>query len=90
MVRLLALVACGTRRIIDVTFGSTSVGETTSRELLNRRAATVAAGVGVGGTVLPVFVDSATGGVLRDVDGNSLIGLGSGIAAPASVTRRRR
>jgi hypothetical protein len=29
MVRLLALVACGTRRIIDVTFGSTSVGETT-------------------------------------------------------------
>jgi hypothetical protein len=28
MVRLLALVACGTRTIIDATFGSTSVGET--------------------------------------------------------------
>jgi hypothetical protein len=35
MVRLLALVACGTRTIIDVTFGSTSVGETTyARDLL--------------------------------------------------------
>ena len=29
MLRLLALVACGTRTIIDATFGSTSVGETT-------------------------------------------------------------
>ena len=29
MIRLLALVACGTRTIIDVTFGSTSIGETT-------------------------------------------------------------
>jgi Insertion element 4 transposase N-terminal/Transposase DDE domain len=28
MVRLLALVACGTRTIIDATFGSTSIGET--------------------------------------------------------------
>ena len=36
MVRLLALVACGTRAIIDVTFGSTSVGETTyTRHLLS-------------------------------------------------------
>jgi hypothetical protein len=35
MVRLLALVACGTRTIIDVTFGSTAVGETTyTRHLL--------------------------------------------------------
>ncbi len=29
MIRLLALVACGTRTVIDATFGSTSVGETT-------------------------------------------------------------
>ena len=29
MIRVLALVACGTRTIIDATFGSTSVGETT-------------------------------------------------------------
>ena len=29
MIRLLALVACGTRTIIDATFGSTSTGETT-------------------------------------------------------------
>ena len=30
--------------------------------------------------MLPVFIDAAAGGVLRDVDGNSLIDLGSGIA----------
>ena len=32
------------------------------------------------GTTLPVFVERAGGGVLVDVDGNSLIDLGSGIA----------
>ncbi|WP_344678462.1 4-aminobutyrate--2-oxoglutarate transaminase [Saccharopolyspora taberi] len=48
-----------------------------SRELQQRRAATVAAGIS---SVLPVFVAEASGGVLRDVDGNSLIDLGSGIA----------
>jgi len=48
-----------------------------SRELLARRAATVSAGVG---TTLPVFVERAGGGVVVDVDGNSLIDLGSGIA----------
>jgi 4-aminobutyrate aminotransferase/(S)-3-amino-2-methylpropionate transaminase len=48
-----------------------------SRELLTRRTATVAKGIG---TLLPVFIESAAGGVLRDVDGNSLIDLGSGIA----------
>jgi 4-aminobutyrate aminotransferase/(S)-3-amino-2-methylpropionate transaminase len=48
-----------------------------SRALLERRTATVAAGVG--GT-LPVFVERAAGGVVVDVDGNSLIDLGSGIA----------
>ena len=48
-----------------------------SRELFARRNATVSAGVG---TTLPVFVERAGGGVLVDVDGNSLIDLGSGIA----------
>jgi 4-aminobutyrate aminotransferase/(S)-3-amino-2-methylpropionate transaminase len=32
------------------------------------------------GTVLPVFVEAAGGGVIVDVDGNSLIDMGSGIA----------
>ncbi len=48
-----------------------------SLELLARRSATVSAGVG---TTLPVFVERAGGGVVVDVDGNSLIDLGSGIA----------
>jgi 4-aminobutyrate aminotransferase / (S)-3-amino-2-methylpropionate transaminase / 5-aminovalerate transaminase len=48
-----------------------------SREWLARREAAVAAAVG--GTV-PVFVAAAGGGVVVDVDGNSLIDLGSGIA----------
>ncbi len=30
--------------------------------------------------MLPVFITDASGGVLRDVDGNSLIDLGAGIA----------
>ena len=62
-----------------------------STELMGRRTAAVARGVG---TTLPVFVDRAGGGVLVDVDGNSLIDLGSGIAvvsvgnaAPAVVHR---
>ncbi|MDQ3716282.1 MAG: 4-aminobutyrate--2-oxoglutarate transaminase [Actinomycetota bacterium] len=48
-----------------------------SRELLARRTAAVSAGVG---TMLPVFITDAGGGILRDVDGNSLIDLGAGIA----------
>jgi 4-aminobutyrate aminotransferase/(S)-3-amino-2-methylpropionate transaminase len=48
-----------------------------SRALMERRTAAVSAGVG--GT-LPVFVDRAGGGVVVDVDGNSFIDLGSGIA----------
>ncbi len=48
-----------------------------SRELLARRQRCVAAGVS---HVLPVFITAAGGGVLIDVDGNSLIDLGSGIA----------
>ena len=48
-----------------------------SQELQARRTSAVSAGVG--GT-LPVFIAAAGGGVLVDVDGNSLIDMGSGIA----------
>jgi 4-aminobutyrate aminotransferase/(S)-3-amino-2-methylpropionate transaminase len=48
-----------------------------SRALSARRARAVSTAVS---TTLPVFVDQAAGGVLLDVDGNSLIDLGSGIA----------
>jgi len=62
-----------------------------SRALHERRLAAVASGVG---SVLPVYVAAAGGGVVVDVDGNSLIDLASGIAvttvgnsAPAVVAR---
>jgi 4-aminobutyrate aminotransferase/(S)-3-amino-2-methylpropionate transaminase len=48
-----------------------------SRELFARRNTVVSAGVS---TAFPVFIERAGGGVLVDVDGNSLIDLGSGIA----------
>jgi len=48
-----------------------------SRALHERKSAAVARGIG---TALPVYVAAAGGGVLVDVDGNSLIDLGSGIA----------
>ncbi len=48
-----------------------------SQELQSRKLGAVAAGVG---TTLPVYVSRAGGGVLEDVDGNSLIDFGSGIA----------
>jgi len=62
-----------------------------SLERLERKKEHVANGVG---TTLPVFVVAAGGGVLVDVDGNSLIDLGSGIAvvsvgnAAPAVARR--
>ena len=48
-----------------------------SRELQERRLNAVASGVG---SVLPVYVTAAGGGVVIDADGNSLIDLASGIA----------
>jgi 4-aminobutyrate aminotransferase / (S)-3-amino-2-methylpropionate transaminase / 5-aminovalerate transaminase len=48
-----------------------------SQELMARRTSAVARGVS---TTLPVFVTAAGGGVIVDVDGNSLIDFGSGIA----------
>jgi 4-aminobutyrate aminotransferase / (S)-3-amino-2-methylpropionate transaminase / 5-aminovalerate transaminase len=48
-----------------------------SLELEARRAQAVAPGVS---SVLPVYVEQASGAILIDVDGNALIDLGSGIA----------
>ncbi|MEV4006293.1 4-aminobutyrate--2-oxoglutarate transaminase [Actinomadura sp. NPDC049753] len=48
-----------------------------SRALHERRLAAVPPGVG---SVLPVYVTDADGGVIVDADGNSLIDFGSGIA----------
>lgn len=48
-----------------------------SRQLTARRQAAVAAGVS---SVLPAWVAGAEGALLTDVDGNTLIDLGSGIA----------
>lgn len=48
-----------------------------SQALQARKTAAVSAGVGV---TLPVYIARAGGGILVDVDGNSLIDLGSGIA----------
>ena len=55
----------------------TAVPGPKSQELMARKEATVASGVG---SVLPVFARRAGGGVLEDVDGNSFIDFGSGIA----------
>ncbi|WP_182526225.1 4-aminobutyrate--2-oxoglutarate transaminase [Nocardioides dongkuii] len=59
------------RRLVTAIPGPASLAR------LERKKAHVADGVG---TTLPVFVVAAGGGVLLDVDGNSLIDLGSGIA----------
>jgi 4-aminobutyrate aminotransferase/(S)-3-amino-2-methylpropionate transaminase len=59
------------RRLVTEIPGPRSV------ELSARRGDAVARGVS---TTLPVFVTAAGGGVIVDVDGNSLIDLGSGIA----------
>lgn len=55
----------------------TSIPGPKSLELLARKNAAVASGVGV---ALPVSIVAAGGGVMVDADGNSLIDLGSGIA----------
>ena len=55
----------------------TAVPGPRSMALMERRRAVVPAGVG---TTLGVFVAAAGGGVLVDVDGNSFIDMGSGIA----------
>jgi 4-aminobutyrate aminotransferase/(S)-3-amino-2-methylpropionate transaminase len=56
---------------------ATAIPGPKSQALHARKAAAVSAGVGVG---LPVYIEQAGGGILRDVDGNQLIDFGSGIA----------
>lgn len=80
-----------THQIPQVRRLATAIPGPRSLEMLERKKSYVADGVG---TALPVFVVEAGGGVLVDVDGNSLIDLGSGIAvttvgnsAPAVVRR---
>src|SRR6185312_12152049 len=48
-----------------------------SLELQARKLTAVSAGIG---TVLPIYVVQASGGIVLDVDGNQLIDFGSGIA----------
>ena len=52
-----------------------------SMEIGQRRLGAVAAGVG---SSVPVFAADADGGVIVDVDGNSLIDFGSGIAVTST------
>ena len=55
----------------------TSIPGPKSEAWIARKQAAVSAGVG---TMMPVYAVAAGGGVIIDVDGNSLIDLGSGIA----------
>ena len=59
------------RRIVTEIPGPNSLA------LMQRRAASVSAGVGA---AHPIFAQAGGGGILVDVDGNSLIDLGAGIA----------
>ena len=55
----------------------TSIPGPKSQEILKRRAEAVSAGLGM---AIPIIVERAGGGVIIDVDGNSIIDLGAGIA----------
>ena len=55
----------------------TSIPGPRSLELQARKLTEVSAGIG---TVLPIYVEQASGGIVLDVDGNQLIDFGSGIA----------
>jgi 4-aminobutyrate aminotransferase/(S)-3-amino-2-methylpropionate transaminase len=55
----------------------TAVPGPRSAALQERRVRSVSAGVGA---VLPIYIDEASGAILRDVDGNQLIDFASGIA----------
>ena len=56
---------------------ATAIPGPRSSELIARKGAAVARGVG---TTMPVYAARAFGGIVEDVDGNRLIDLGSGIA----------
>ena len=55
----------------------TSIPGPKSQVILKRRAEAVSAGLGM---AIPIIVERAGGGVIIDVDGNSIIDLGAGIA----------
>ena len=67
----------GTSSIKQVRNVVTELPGPNSQALDARRSAAVAPGVS---SVMPVYVEEASGAILVDVDGNSLIDLGSGIA----------
>jgi 4-aminobutyrate aminotransferase/(S)-3-amino-2-methylpropionate transaminase len=66
---------------------ATSIPGPASQALQQRKVAAVAAGVSTG---LPVYVTEASGGILRDADGNQLIDFGSGIAVTTVGNRNQR
>jgi 4-aminobutyrate aminotransferase/(S)-3-amino-2-methylpropionate transaminase len=70
-------VLTGPGRVVQERRVVTEIPGPRSRAFHERRLAAVASGVG---STLPIYVDRAGGGVIVDVDGNSLIDLGSGIA----------
>jgi 4-aminobutyrate aminotransferase / (S)-3-amino-2-methylpropionate transaminase / 5-aminovalerate transaminase len=70
--RLLSMAELEQRRILN-----TAIPGPRSIELMARKTGSVARGIA---TTMPVFAVEAGGGVVVDVDGNSLIDLGSGIA----------
>jgi 4-aminobutyrate aminotransferase / (S)-3-amino-2-methylpropionate transaminase / 5-aminovalerate transaminase len=72
MVENAAMAELDQRRILK-----TAIPGPRSLELMARKTGAVARGIG---TTMPVFAVEAGGGVVVDVDGNSLIDLGSGIA----------
>lgn len=55
----------------------TAVPGPKSLAMAQRRTAAVSAGVG---STLPIYIERAGGGIVVDIDGNSLIDMGSGIA----------
>jgi 4-aminobutyrate aminotransferase/(S)-3-amino-2-methylpropionate transaminase len=55
---------------------ATAIPGPISTQMQERRKQVIAAGVG---TALPVFIDHAHGAIMKDVDGNQLIDMGSGI-----------
>jgi 4-aminobutyrate aminotransferase / (S)-3-amino-2-methylpropionate transaminase / 5-aminovalerate transaminase len=71
-VQTLSMAELEQRRILK-----TAIPGPRSIELMARKTGTVARGIA---TTMPVFAVEAGGGVVVDVDGNSLIDLGSGIA----------
>jgi 4-aminobutyrate aminotransferase/(S)-3-amino-2-methylpropionate transaminase len=72
MVENAAMAELEQRRILK-----TAIPGPRSLELMARKTGAVARGIG---TTMPVFAAEAGGGVVVDVDGNSLIDFGSGIA----------